>query len=140
MDDKEDFTQLKLSFADPVQHDYEVIRPNLLFSQLIAERSRETEIERTTVGEKAKRIITEGMLGLVDQRTTRAGRKGHICHDHVLSHDLYLKQLYPPIHYREIVRILARKFGYKTNHRTAKSFLERYPIPFQLELELTTFH
>lgn len=140
MDAKEDFTQLKLRFTDPIQHDYEVIRPIVLFSQLIAERSRETEIERTTVGEKAKRFITEGMLGLVDQRTTRAGRKGHTYPDPIAGYVLYLKQLYPPIHYREIVRILARKFGYKTNHHTVKSFLERYQIPFQLELELTTFH
>lgn len=80
MDAKEDFTQLKLRFTDPIQHDYEAIRPVVLFSQLLAERSRETEIERTTLGKKAKRFITEGMLGLVDQRTTRAGRKGHTYH------------------------------------------------------------
>lgn len=140
MDVKEDFTQLKLRFTDPIQHDYEVIRPVVLFSQQIAERSRETEIERTTVGEKAKRFITEGMLGLVDQRTTRAGRKEHTYPDPIAGYILYLKQLYPPIHYREIVRIAGRKFGYKTNHHTVKSFLERHQIPFQLELELTTFH
>jgi hypothetical protein len=33
---------------------------------------------------------------------------------------LYVKQLYPPIHYREIARIVARRFGYKTNHVTVK--------------------
>ncbi len=42
---------------------------------------------------------------------------------------LYLKQLYPPIHYREIVRIVARKFGYKTNHHTVKGFLTRHLGP-----------
>lgn len=140
MDTKEDFTQLKLLFTDPIQHDYEVIRPVVLFARPVAERSRETEIERTTVGEKARRFVTEGMLGLVDQRTTQAGRKGHEYPDPIASYILYLKQLYPPIHYREIVRILARKFGYKTNHHTVKNFLERHPIPVQLELELTTFH
>ena len=34
-----------------------------------------------------------------------------------------LKQLYPPIHLREIERILARKFGYQTNHHTLQRFL-----------------
>ncbi|PON12153.1 hypothetical protein C2W62_41115, partial [Candidatus Entotheonella serta] len=41
----------------------------------------------------------------------------------------YLKQLYPPIHLREIERILERKFGYKTNHHTLKVFLAPYETP-----------
>ena len=50
-----------------------------------------------------------------------------------------MKQLYPPIHLREIARIVQRKFGYKTNHHTLKRFLEPYDTPIQLELALTTF-
>ena len=38
---------------------------------------------------------------------------------------LYVKQLYPPIHLREIERIVQRKFGYKTNHHTIKHFFVR---------------
>jgi hypothetical protein len=68
---------LRLHFTDPIQHDYEVIRPIVLFAEPVAERSRETDIERTTVGEKARRFVTAGMLGLVDRRTTSSGRKGH---------------------------------------------------------------
>ena len=52
METKEDFGQLRLRFTDPIQHDYELIRPVVLFTQPVAERSRETEVERTTVGEK----------------------------------------------------------------------------------------
>ncbi|MBS1252145.1 MAG: hypothetical protein MAG451_01181 [Anaerolineales bacterium] len=128
----EEFHQLKLKFIDPIQHDYEVVRPIVLLSETVAERSRQTDIERTVVGEKARRFVQEGMLGLVDQRTDQAGRKGHEYPEVVASYILYLKQIYPPIHYREIVRIVERKFGYKTNHHTVKSFLERYPIPVQL--------
>jgi transposase InsO family protein len=40
---------------------------------------------------------------------------------------------------REIVRIVQRKFGYKTNHHTLKRFLEPYDTPLQLELELPSF-
>ena len=40
----------------------EVIRPIVLFSETVAERSRQTDIERTVVGEKACRFVQEGML------------------------------------------------------------------------------
>jgi len=135
-----EFAQLRLKFTDPIQHDYEVVRPIVLFSETISERSRQTEIERTVVGEKARRFVQHGMLGLVDQRAEKAGRKAIEYPEAVAQHILYLKQLYPPIHYREIVRIVERKFGYKTNHHTVKSFLERYPIPVQLELDFVVFH
>jgi hypothetical protein len=137
---REEFAQLRLRFIDPIQHDYEVIRPIVLFAQPVAERSRETELERTTVGEKARRFVTQGMLGLVDRRTTQAGRKGHVYPEPVAHYILYLKQLYPPLHYREIVRILERKFGYQTNHHTVKRFLERHSILVQWELQLERFH
>jgi transposase len=79
------------------------------------------------------------MFGLVDRRTTtEKGR--HQYPEIVAGTILYLKQLYPAIHYREIVRIVQRKFGYKTNHHTIKAFLERHPIPVQLPLPVTHFH
>ena len=107
----EDFAQYQLRFVDDIQHDYEVIRPIVLFAETIAERSRQTGIEPTVVGAKARRFAMEGMLGLVDQRLVNPGRKGHIYPDAVAAHILYLKQLYPPIHDREIVRIVQRKIG-----------------------------
>ena len=63
----EDFGQLRLKFTDPIQHEYEVIRPIMLFGEMISERSRQTEIERTRIGEKARRFVEQGMFGLVDQ-------------------------------------------------------------------------
>lgn len=135
----EDFAQYKLQFIDSIQHDYEVIRPVVLFAETIAERSRQTGVERTVVGDKVRRFVMEGMLGLVDQRAGHAGRKGHVYPDTVAAYMLSVKQLYPPIHAREIVRILARKFGYKTNHHTVKRFFERYVLPVQLELAMPTF-
>src|SRR5262245_35585231 len=61
----EDFAQYQLRFVDDIQHDYEVIRPIVLFAETIAERSRQTGIELTVVGAKARRFAMEGMLGLV---------------------------------------------------------------------------
>ena len=136
---QEDFAQIKRQFIDPLQHDYEAIRPLVLFSETAAARSLETGIERTVLGDKARRFVLAGMLGLADQRPGAAGRKGHVYPDAIATHILYVKQLYPPIHLREIVRILAHKFGYKTNHHTLKRFLEYHASPVQLELELTTF-
>ena len=108
----EEFAQYQLQFVDAIQYDYEVIRPIVLFAETIAERSRQTGLERTTIGDKARRFIQEGMLGLVDQRAGQAGRKGHRYPDAVATYLLYVKQLYPPIHDRELVRIVQRKFGY----------------------------
>jgi transposase InsO family protein len=116
-----------------------VIRPIVLFAETIAERSRQTGIEPTVVGAKARRFAIEGMLGLVDHRLGNAGRQGQTYPEAVAAHILYLKQLYPPIHDREIVRIVQRKFGSTTNHHTVHNFLERLAIPVQLELNLLAF-
>jgi transposase InsO family protein len=136
---QEEFEHIRRQFIDPIQHDYEVIRPIVLFAETAAERSRQTGVERTVVGDKARRFVLEGMLGLTDRRAEAAGRKGHSYPEAIAGYIVYLKQLYPPIHLREIARIVQRKFGYKTNHHTLKQFLEPYNTPIQLELGLTTF-
>ena len=140
MDATQAFQDLQLRLTDPIQFDYEVIRPILLDDQTIAERSRQTAIERTVIGDKARRFVQEGMLGLVDQRATNAGRKPHDFPSPVARYILHVKQMYPPIHLRELVRIVERKFGYTTNHHTMKHFLARHPIPEQLTFKFTTYH
>lgn len=139
MSAQEEFEHIRRQFLDPIQHDYEVIRPIVLFAETAAERSRQTGVERTVVGDKARRFVLEGMLGLTDKRAETAGRKGQSYPDAIAGYIVYLKQLYPPIHLREIARIVQRKFGYKTNHHTLKRFLEPYNTPIQLELGLPTF-
>lgn len=111
MKQDEPFSQLHLRFTDPIQFDYEVIRPVVLFAQSTNSRSQETEVPRTTVREKAKQFVIEGILGLVDQRSIAASDKKVDYPDPIAKYILYLKHLYPPIHYREIVRITRKKFG-----------------------------
>jgi hypothetical protein len=86
MSAQEDFAQIKLQFVDPIQHDYEVIRPLVLFAETAAARSLETSIERTVVGDKARRFVIEGMWGLAAYRPGSAGRKGHVYPDAVAGH------------------------------------------------------
>ncbi len=136
----EPFSQLHLRFTDPIQYDYEVIRPIVLFAQSTNSRSQETEVPRTTVREKAKQFVIQGMLGLVDQRSTASRDRKVGYPEPIAKYILYLKHLYPPIHYREIVRIIEKKFGYKTNHGKVQRFLKRHPVSVQLEMELAHFH
>jgi transposase InsO family protein len=136
---QEDFEQIRLQFVDPIQHDYEVIRPIVLFGDTAAERSRQTGVERTVVGDKARRFVLEGMEGLRDRRTQARDPQDPVYPEAIAGYIVSLKQLYPPIHLREIERILLRKFGYQTNHHTLKRFLAPYDTPIQLELALNTF-
>ena len=139
MSAQEECEQLRRQFVDPIQHDYEVIRPIVLFAETAAERSRQTGVERTVVGDKARRFVLEGMAGLRDRRTEPRGPQEPVYPEAIASYILYVKQLYPPIHLREIARIVQRKFGYTTNHHTLKRFLAPYDTPRQLELDLPTF-
>jgi putative transposase len=135
----EDFDQIRMQFVDPLQYAYELIRPIVLFGETAAERSRQTGVDRTVIGDKARRFVSDGMSALAAGRTQPASGEGPIYPEAIAGYILYLKQLYPPIHLREIERILARKFGYQTNHHTLKRFLEPDETPLRLELDLTTF-
>ena len=135
----EEFARIQLQFIDPTQRDYEIIRPLVLFGDTAAERSRQTGVDRTVVGDKAHRFVLGGMAALQDGRTQPQEPQEVGYPEAIAGYIVYLKQLYPPIHLREIERILLRKFGYKTNHHTLNRFLKPYETPIQLEFDLTTF-
>jgi hypothetical protein len=118
---QEEFAWIQLQFIDPTQRDYEIIRPIVLFGETAAERSRQTGVERTVVGDKARRFVLGGIAGLQDQRTQSRDPQEPVYPEAIAGYIVYLKQLYPPIHLREIERILLRKFGYRTNHHTLKT-------------------
>ncbi|MDB5060120.1 MAG: hypothetical protein JWO59_3592, partial [Chloroflexi bacterium] len=113
----EDFQQLALRFTDPIQHDYEVIRDIVLHDETVRVRSRVTGVDGATVAEKARRFVQHGMLGLIDKRPgPNEGRRAYPAV--VAGYILYLKQLYPVIHGREIARIIERKYGYRSDHHS----------------------
>ena len=86
---QEDFADLRQYFVDPIQHDYEVIRPIVLFAETAAERSRQTGVERTVVGDKARRFVLEGMDGLRDRRTEARGAQTPGYPDAIAEYILY---------------------------------------------------
>ena len=139
MAEPDEFFQIREQCIAPLQQDYEVIRPIVLFAETAAERSRQTGIERTVVGDKARRFVLEGIEGLRDRRTEPREPQASVYPDAIARYLLYMKQLYPPIHLRELERIVLRKFGSKTNHHTLQRFLAPYNPPIQLDLEFPRF-
>lgn len=122
MSAQEEFKQMRRQFVDPLPHDYEVIRPIVLCGETAAERSRHTGMERTTVGDKARRLILDGMAGLRDRRPEARGPQEPGYPEALAGYSISWKQLYPPIPLREIERILLRQCGYQTNHHTLQRF------------------
>src|SRR5688500_16310708 len=74
------------------------------------------------------------MAALQDQRTQSRDPQEPGYPEAIAGYIVYLKQLYPPIHLREIERILLRKFGFKTNHHTIRRFLAPYETRSNLSL------
>jgi hypothetical protein len=64
---QEEFARIQLQFVDPTQREHEIIRPIVLFGETAAERSRQTGVERTVVGDKAHRFVLGGMAALQDE-------------------------------------------------------------------------
>lgn len=69
MSAQEEFAHIRQQLVDPIQHAYEGMRPLVLFADTAAERRRQTGVERTGVGDKARRFVLAGMDGLRARRT-----------------------------------------------------------------------
>jgi len=91
---QEEFEQIRWHFVDPLQHDDEVIRPIVLFGDTAAERRRQTGVERTGVGDKARRVVLEGMDGLRDRRTEARGPQAPGYPDAMAGSILYLNSMF----------------------------------------------
>jgi len=126
----------QLHCIDPLQDDYEVIRPIVLCAETLAERRRHTGLERTTIGDKARRCSHDGRRGLVDQRAGHAGRKGHRSPEAVAAYMVYVKPLDPPMHDRALVRIVQRTFDSQPTPHTVKHCRARPASPVQLDMPL----
>jgi hypothetical protein len=90
---QEECARIREQFVDPLQHAYEVIRPIVLFGETAAERRRQTGLERTTVGDKARRCVLDGMDGLRDRRMEARGAQASGYPEAMTGYVLYLNEV-----------------------------------------------
>ena len=117
---QEDFVDLRQYFVDPIQHDYEVIRPIVLFAETAAERSRQTGVERT--GGRQSSTLCPRRHGRPPRPADGGVDLVPGYPDAIAGYIPLFKTTLSP-HPFMSVRIVHRKFGYKTNHHTLKRFL-----------------
>src|ERR671932_866864 len=123
MEPLRDFAQLELRFIDPIQWRYELIRPLVLFEGGTAtHRAQETQTHPQTVRKLARRFQQQGMLGLFPDNleVIPAGRARRVP-EAVVEEIARLKALYAGLHYREVVRIVFYKTGYRADDKTVKT-------------------
>ena len=150
MESPRDFGQLQLHFVDQIQWRYELIRPLVLFAEGTAtQRAQDTHTHPDTVRTFLRRFRQEGMLGLLPADVeavphSRASRVPEAVRQEIAR----LKALYSGFQYREIVRIIFYKCGYrlhpKTGHRihhqTVKRLWQHSPAAPQGELPFGDYH
>lgn len=79
------------------------------------------------------------MAGLRDRRTEPTGPQEPVYPEAMAGSLLYGKPLYPPIHWREMERIVQRKCGEKTHQHPLNRFVAPSNPPLQLARDLPTF-
>jgi len=108
----DEWDDLQLRFTWPEQHQYELIRPVVLFGLTAADRGDQTGVAARTIARRADRFATEGFAALVDQAPPQR-----------LSDDIRralceLKAAYPAFGLRELAAICAVRFDRHLSHHT----------------------
>jgi transposase len=137
-----EFAQLQMSFTDPTQRRYEVIRPLLLFEDRTAtHRAQETATHPDTVRTFMRRFRQQGLLGLLPDQieVSTRGRASRVP-EAVRQEIAQLKALYRGFHYREVVRMIFYKCGYHLHPNTVKQLWQQRPPVVQGELALGDYH
>jgi transposase len=137
-----EFTHLQLRFTDQTQRRYEVIRPLLLFEDRTAtQRAQETATHPDTVRTFLRRFRQQGMLGLLPDhvKVSPRGRVSRVP-EAVRQEIARLKALYRGFHYREVVRIIFSKYGYRLHPNTVKQLWQQDLPAVQGELTLSGYH
>jgi hypothetical protein len=131
-----------LHFTDQTQRRYEVIRPLLLFEDRTAtQRAQETKTHPDTVRTFLRRFRQQGMLGLLPDHVdvSTRGRASRVP-EAVRQEIARLNALYRGFHYREVVRILFYKYGYRLHPNTVKQLWQQCWPPAQGEFALGDYH
>src|SRR6266852_1560351 len=132
----------QLSFTDPTQYRYELIRPLVLFQDRTAtQRAQETGTHPDTVGTLKRRFDAQGMLGLVPEtlEVVPAGRRRRVPTEVV--HELQrLKGLYEGFGSRELARIIFHTFAHRIHHHTVQQLWQELPPAAPQQLPLLDYH
>jgi len=132
----------QLSFTDPTQYRYELIRPLVLFQDRTAtQRAQETGTHPDTVGTLKRRFEAQGMLGLVPatREVVPAGRRRRVPAEVV--HELQrLKGLYEGFGARELARIIFHTLAHRIHHHTVQQLWQELPPAAPQQLPLLDYH
>jgi transposase InsO family protein len=137
-----DFAQLQLHFVDQIQWRYELIRPLVLLEEgTPTQRAQDTHTHPDTVRTFLRRFRQDGMLGLLPADLAvvshpRASRVPEAVRQEIAR----LKSLDDGFQYREIVRIIFYKCGYRLHPTTAKRLWQQSQPAVQAELALSDYH
>ncbi len=137
-----DAHELQLSFNDPTQQRYEIIRPLVLFHDRTAkQRAQETDTHPDTVGTLKRRFEAQGMLGLLPAtlEVIPAGRRRRVPVEVV--HELQrLKGLYEGFGYRELARIIFHTLARRIHHHTVPQLWQELQPAAPQQLPLLDSH
>jgi len=137
-----DANELQLSFNDPTQQRYEIIRPLVLFHDRTAkQRAQETDTHPDTVGALKRRFEAQGMLGLLPAtlEVIPSGRRRRVPVEVV--HELQrLKGLYEGFGYRALARIIFHTLARRIHHHTVQQMWQELPPAAPQQLPLLDYH
>jgi len=128
--------------VDQIQWRYELIRPLVLFAEgTPTQRAADTHTHPDTVRTFLRRFRQEGMLGLLPTDIEVAPRpRASRVPETVRQEIARLKALDNDLQYREIVRIIFYKCGYRLHPKTAKRLWQQSQSAIQEELALGDYH
>jgi hypothetical protein len=128
-----DFAQLTLSFVDPIQWRYEVLRPVVLLRDTTPQRrAYETHTQPYTVRRLVRQFQARGMPGLLPRGMEVGGTRRTPRVSDAIRREIHrLKALYEGFHYREPARTLFIKFRQPIDHKTVKAIWQASPVSQQ---------
>jgi len=137
-----DFAQLPLQFVDQIPWRDELIRPLVLFAEgTPPQRAEDTPTPPDTVRTCLRRFRQEGMLGLLPTDIEGAPRpRASRVPEAVRQAMARLQALHNDLQYREIVRIIFYKCGYRLHPKTAKRRWQQGQPAIQEALALGDSH
>jgi transposase len=141
--------QSKLTFDEvPIscsaQSKYHAIAPCLAGKSSLQKQAQALDLAFSTLRQWLEKFRKEGMLGLVEQPTSRQAYTP----ERIIVTLVFFKCCIPKVADRELARVISKSAGYQLDHKTVKALLERYffwkyaefreqisyPIPAQVQL------